>query len=65
MRVDEALREFRLTGPLAPESGRSDRFSAENEDGSYSRVPCFAIRAGEPVKQVAVRSPLRPRDRRG
>ena len=41
----------------ALKSGRSARFSLDDEDDSRATVPCFAIPAGEPVKQAAVRMP--------
>ena len=43
----EALREFRLTGPLALTSGRSARCSPNDGDDPRPTVPCFAIRADE------------------
>ena len=43
----ETVREYCLADPPAPKSGRSDRCSAEDGDGSLSTVPCFAVRAGE------------------
>ena len=44
---DETVREDCLTGPRAPESGRSARFPPDDEYDPRPTVPCFAIRAGE------------------